>query len=142
MSDERRELGNINRQTSALADELDITIENLDKDDKKAEVKQDLSILAGKLRGLASNFEPDPEAVDPYDRNVTGKDREEVLAAKRGESKEEKLTGQDISIQPEDANKPWAPPTPDSQTAHKDGLHPLGEPGDPFKRPAPPADNT
>jgi hypothetical protein len=98
MEEERRELGNINRQSDQMADELGDVIKKFDEQDdqkfkrNKQEIRQHLQILKGKLKGMASNYEPDPESADPTDPNITGKPRDAKPADEK--SKEEKLLGE------------------------------------------------
>lgn len=89
MNKHERELGDINRHTSGLANDVEQLIKKLDDPNKKDDLKRELSILKGKLEGVAGNYEPDPEAPDPTDPNVTGKSREELKSGK-DDNKDEK----------------------------------------------------
>jgi hypothetical protein len=113
MEEERRELGNINRQTDTMADELGDFIKLLDEQDdqkfrqNKPRIRQHLQILKGKLKGIASQYEPDPESADPTDSNITGKPRD---AQSRGskeddKTKEERLLGEQQLKATQDENK-------------------------------------
>lgn len=101
MDEHRRELGNINRQSNTLADELDDLLKKFDEgDDQKFKqnkygIRQQLQILKGKLKGMAANYEPDPDVADPTDSNITGKPRGgDNSGDKNDRSKEEKLLGE------------------------------------------------
>lgn len=98
MDETRRELGNINRQSNVMADELGEFIKMFDEGDdqkfkqNKQQIRQHLQILKGKLKGMASSYEPDPDVADPTDPNITGRSRDGK--DKDDKSKEEKLLGE------------------------------------------------
>lgn len=118
MDEARRELGNINRQTNTLSDELGELLKKFDEQDdqkfkqEKHVIRRDLQILKGKLKGIAANYEPDPDVADPTDPNITGKPRSatENHQTGSGGEKENKLMGkteQDSGVpQNSDAPKP------------------------------------
>ena len=93
----KRELGNVNRQSNTLADEMDLLLDRLDKADsadRRTALRRDLEIVKGKLKGFAHSYEPDPDAPDPNDPNITGASREDGKTEKQ-RAQEQQLKNQE-----------------------------------------------
>lgn len=134
----KRELGNINRQSNTVADDLKLILDRLDKADsadRRGAVRRDLEIVQGKLKGFAHSYEPDPEAPDPNDPNITGASREDGKTEKdRAEEQKLKNQEQNPNPNPDELPKgselPQAPNINTETGAPKDS-EPQGQPGAP-----------
>lgn len=120
MDQYQRELGDINRHSDGLAEDVEQTIKKLDDDTKKDEVKRELRTLVGKLKGIAGTHKPDPNAPDPTDPNVTGKSKDQQK--KTAESEEQKENREKLN----EENK-------NREENSSDKRDPFGQRADPFK---------